>query len=79
MKKLLEEIANEIQDAGRNRAKTTTIHYLVFVNADVIADLGPEGFCAAVNIEDSWADEVRKMISLSNLIRERGEFELRRV
>ena len=69
---MYEEIAAQIRQAARNRNKLATFHYLVLINADLLADVNPIDFCRQVGMGDSFATEFRKMIGLAKLMEERG-------
>ncbi len=69
---MYEEITGEIRRAARERKKTAMIHYQALIHAEELADVHPADFCRKVGIEDTWAVEVRKMLDLAKLLKERG-------
>lgn len=69
---MYDQIAKEIRAAMAGREKTVTIHYIVLTNAKLLQNVDPKEFCIKIGIEETWAVEVRKMLSLAKLLDKNG-------
>ena len=68
----IEEIASKIKEAEKQNKKIAMFHFLSLINADEFRGVDAVQFCRDVGVRDSFATEFRKMISLSQMIKDEG-------
>lgn len=69
---MFEEIAREIHLAATDGHKTAMLHFLVLKHAHHLANVDATEFCRLVGIQESYATEFRKMLSLARLLERQG-------
>jgi hypothetical protein len=69
---MINEIARRVREAAHSGQKIAMFHYLVLVNADKLKGLDAIAFCKDLGVPETYATEVRKMISLARLMKEQG-------
>jgi len=72
MKMPIEEIALKIKEAARQNRKIAMFHLQSLIPADEFRGVDAVQFCRDVGVRDSFATEFRKMLSLSQMIKDEG-------
>ncbi len=68
----VEKIALKIKEAKRRNKKVVMFHFQALIHADEFKGVDAIQFCRDVGMRDSFATEFRKMLSLSQMIKEEG-------
>ncbi len=68
----VEKIALKIKEAERENKKTVMFHFQTLIHADEFRAVDAIQYCRDVGMNDSFATEVRKIINLSQMIRDQG-------
>jgi hypothetical protein len=68
----VEMIASKITEAERRNKKIAMFHFQTLIHADEFRGVDAIQFCRDVGVRDSFATEFRKMLSLSQMIKDEG-------
>ena len=66
----VEKIALKIKEAERRNKKIAMFHFQALIHSDEFRGDGAVQFCRDVGVRDSFANEFRKMLSLSQMIKD---------
>lgn len=66
------KIVKEIKEAEKGKKKIAMFHFQTLIHADEFQGVDAIQFCRDVGMRDSFATEFRKMIKLSQIIKEEG-------
>ncbi len=69
---MYEEMARKVNDAADNRNKAAMIHLQILLNANHLHGVRAEMIGESVGLDQVWATEIRKMLSVSRLMAEEG-------
>jgi len=68
----IKEIALKIKAAERQNKKIAMFHFQSLIHAEEFRGVDAVQFCRDVGVRDSFATEFRKMLSLSQVIKDEG-------
>ena len=68
----IEKIALKIKEAEKRKKKIAMFHFQSLIHADEFKDVDAVQFCREIGMRDSFATEFRKMLSLSQIIKDEG-------
>ena len=68
----IETIALKIKEAEKRNKKVAMFHFQSLIHADEFRAVDAIQFCRSVGMRDSFATEFRKMLSLSQMIKQEG-------
>jgi hypothetical protein len=68
----VKEIALKIKEAEKRNKKIAMFHFQSLIHADEFKGVDAVKFCRDVGMRDSFATEFRKMLSLSQMIKDEG-------
>ena len=69
---MYDDIRRSIEEGTRLREKSVTINFQVLTNAERLEGMSGSEFCELMQIEPVWATEFRKMIRLSQYLKQQG-------
>lgn len=69
---MIEEIRKAVHDAAAGKHKIAMFHFQVLKHASELKHLDPRQFCQEIAVPETYQTEFRKMISLDQLMREKG-------
>ena len=69
---MYEEISRKIHQAEATGNKVAMFHLQVLLNAHQLERVDPVEFCTLIKVNESYATEFRKMISLAKLMDKQG-------
>lgn len=68
----IEKIALKIKEAEKRKKKIAMFHFQSLIHADEFKGVDAVQFCREIGMRDSFATEFRKMLSLSQIIKDEG-------
>ena len=68
----VEEIALKIKEAEKESNKTVMFHFQTLIHADEFRGVDAGQYCRDIGMSESFAAEFRKMIKLSQMIKDQG-------
>ena len=69
---LLKSIASRIKEAERQNKKTAMFHFQILIHAEELRGENALEFCREVGMKDSFATDFKKLMSLSQMMKDEG-------
>lgn len=70
----IDEIARKVREAEKTKNKIAMFHYQILIHAKELEGVDAIEFCKEIGVNESYATEFRKMLSLAKLMRDEGHY-----